>query len=313
MGGITNILVTFLAGIVSFASPCVFPLIPSFLSFLSGTSLREIQEGNGQRNRLILRTLVFIGGFSTVFVLLGILISSSFALMGGINRRIQQVSGAIVVLLGLSVLYDRIPFLNREWRIHPTKKPANLLGSYLVGMAFGAGWSPCIGPLLGGILLLASQEGNLTKAILLLAIYSLGLGLPFLVAAFFLKPLLERMKQFQRYLPVMRIGSGILLIAIGISIFTGRFQNLSRWIPQWGLSLKQFAQSNPEVAYYIPLFLLPLIGLIPTALWLVKKKASLPLWNRVILIVTLLLTLAQGFGLIDLMDILARWLLFQGW
>jgi len=276
MEGIVNILVTFLAGIVSFASPCVFPLIPSFLSFIGGTSLKEIQAGKGQRNRLILRTLVFIGGFSTVFVLLGILISSSIALMGGINRRIQQVSGAIVVLLGIGVLYDRIPFLNREWRIHPTKRPANLLGSYLVGMAFGAGWSPCIGPLLGGILLLASQEGNLAKAILLLTIYSLGLALPFLVAAFFLKPLLERMKQFKRYLPVIRIGSGFLLIVLGISIFSGKFQNLSRWIPQWGLSLQQFAQTNPKAAYYLPLFLLPLIGLIPTALWLAKKESIPP-------------------------------------
>lgn len=312
MDGIANLMVTFIAGIVSFASPCVFPLIPSFISFISGTSLKDIQAGKQNRNHVVLRTLVFIGGFSTIFVLLGILLSGSFALMGGINRRIQQLSGIVVVLLGLSVLYNRIPFLNREWRIHLTERPANFLGSYLAGMAFGAGWSPCIGPLLGGILLLASQEGNLAIATLLLTIYSLGLGLPFLIAAFFLKPFLERMKQFQRYLLLMRVGSGVLLIGIGISIFLGKFQNLSQWIPQWGLSLKQFAQSSPA-AYYLPLFLVPFIGLIPTIILLARKKFALPLWNKVILIATLILTLSQGLGWIDLLNVLAQWLLFQGW
>lgn len=313
MDGIANLTVTFIAGIVSFASPCVFPLIPSFISFIGGTSLKDIQEGKGHRNQLLLRTLAFIGGFSTVFVLLGILLSSSFALMGGLNRRIQQISGVVVVLLGFSVLYNRIPFLNREWRIHPTERPANFLGSYLVGMAFGAGWSPCIGPLLGGILLLASQEGNLTKAALLLTIYSVGLGLPFLIATIFLKPLLERMKQFQRHLPLMRLVSGLLLIGIGISIFLGKFQNLSRWIPHWGLSLKQFAQSNPGEAYYLPLFLVPLIGVIPTIILLAKKKYILPLWNKLVLIATLVLTLSQGLRWIDLLEVLSQWLLFQGW
>ncbi len=313
MNGTASILVTFLAGVVSFASPCVFPLIPSFLSFISGTSLKEMKEGDVPRSRIVLRTLFFIGGFSTVFVLLGILISSSFFLFGGINRTIQRISGFIVVLLGVSVVYDRIPFLQREWKIHPTRKPANVVGSYLIGMAFGAGWSPCIGPMLGGILLLASQEGELAKAVSLLTVYSLGLGLPFLIASFFLQPLLNRMKQFQRYLPTIRIGSGLLLIGIGISIFSGKFQNLSQWIPAIGLYLTQFAQLHPFLAFYIPLFLLPLAGLLPTGILLVRKRSPFPNWNKALLAVTLGFTLAHGFGWIDLFDLVSRWLLFQGW
>jgi cytochrome c-type biogenesis protein len=313
MEGMTGLLVTLVAGMVSFASPCVFPLIPSFLSFISGTSLKELKEGSVRRNRIVLRTLFFIGGFSTVFVLLGILISSSFVLLGGINRTIQRISGGIVILLGISVLYDRIPFLNREWRIHPTEKPTNLLGSFLVGMAFGAGWSPCIGPMLGGILLMASQEGELLKASLLLLIYSIGLGLPFLISSFFLKPLLERMKQFQRYLPYLRIASGLLLVGIGLSIFFGRFQNLSQWIPALGISLARFAKSNPSFSFYLPLFLLPLTGILPTGILLLRKRPPFPLWNRVLLATTFGLTLAQGLGWIDLLELLSRWLLFQGW
>lgn len=313
MEGTANLLVTFLAGVISFASPCVFPLIPSFLSFISGTSLKELREGEVQWNRIVLRTLFFIGGFSTVFVLLGILISTSFALLGGMNRTIQRISGIVVVLLGFSVLYDRIPLLNREWRIHPTRKPMNLIGSYLVGMAFGAGWSPCIGPMLGGILLLASQEGKLTLAILLLTVYSLGLGLPFLMASLFLKPLLERMKQFQRYLPYVRIASGLLLIGIGFSIIFGRFQNLSQWIPQIGMSLTRFIQLHPHLSFYLPLIIVPLLGTLPTGILLLQKKPPFPLWNRVILLGVLGIALAQGFGWIDFLDLLSRWLLFQGW
>ncbi len=313
MEGISGLLITLLAGVVSFASPCVFPLIPSFLSFISGTSLKEMREGGIQGNRIVLRTLFFIGGFSTVFVLLGILISGSVALLGGINRSIQRISGIIVILLGLSVLYNRIPFLNREWRIHPTQKPTNLFGSYLVGMAFGAGWSPCIGPMLGGILLLASQEGKLLQAALLLTIYSIGLGLPFLIASLFVKPLLERMKKFQRYLPYARIGSGLLLIGIGLSIYLGRFQSFAQWIPQLGVSLAQFVKEHPHLSFYLPLILVPILGLIPTGILLLRRRSPLPPWNRGILMGTLILTLAQGLGWIDLLHLLSRWLLFQGW
>ncbi|MFQ3620278.1 MAG: cytochrome c biogenesis protein CcdA [Spirochaetales bacterium] len=312
MMGISSYGIVFMAGLVSFASPCVLPLIPSYLSFIAGTSYKELQAGEISLRQVFLRTLGFVGGFSTVFISLGLVLSSTFILMGGGNQILQQISGGIVIILGLSIFTDKLSFLQREWKIHPQRKPTSILGSYLVGMAFGAGWSPCVGPVLGGVLLWASQTRELGKSAFLLLLYSIGLGLPFLISSLFVKSLLEKIKKFQAFLPALRLISGILLIGIGVSIFLGRFQNLTQWITQLGLSLQSLQQQNPRATQIMALFTLSLLGFFPTLLLSLRRKPLLPRWNLLFLMITIFLLTFQITGLIDIPSLAIRWLLFQG-
>ncbi|HOV38060.1 MAG TPA: cytochrome c biogenesis protein CcdA [Spirochaetales bacterium] len=308
----SSFLLTFLAGLVSFASPCVLPLLPSYLSFISGISYRDLQDGNIPLSRLFLRTLLFIAGFSFVFVALGVLLSSSFLLLGGIQKWIQRISGALVIVLGLNILFDFLNFLNREKRYQVAHPPKGWIGSFLIGMAFGAGWSPCIGPILGGILLLASQEGEVLRAAVLLLVYSLGLGAPFLAASLFFRPFLHGVKRFQKYVPLVRIGSGLLLILIGILMYAGRFQEITRWITQLGVALQQFEQTSSGFRKFGPLLLLLFLGSLPILWRWIHKKPLFTFWSTSLFLLFLTLGVAHAASWIDLVGIFSRWLLFQG-
>jgi cytochrome c-type biogenesis protein len=213
------------AGLLSFLSPCVLPLIPSYLSLLGGTASGS--GGGSAKPRLIAVTVSFILGFSAVFVALSLLFSAGFALMGGAAQYITLASGSIVILLGLNTLFDFLKILNYEKRFHTTKRPGGMAGGFLAGMAFGAGWTPCVGPILTGILLLAGQSGTAALAALYLACYSVGLGLPFLLAALFFDRFLLSAGTLRAALPVIKRVSGVLLLIIGLMILTGHFTALN--------------------------------------------------------------------------------------
>ncbi|GHV64291.1 hypothetical protein AGMMS49587_16380 [Spirochaetia bacterium] len=170
--GQLSIFLAFAAGLLSFLSPCVLPIIPSYLCIIGGV-----------RSHLVAGTVSFILGFSAVFIVLSILLSTTLFLLGGISRYITIAAGIIVIILGLNVIFDFLSFLNYEKRFHLNKRPRGIAGTFLAGAAFGAGWTPCVGPILGSILLLAGQSGKTATAALYLAVYSAGLGLPFLLAA----------------------------------------------------------------------------------------------------------------------------------
>ncbi|MGH7658595.1 MAG: cytochrome c biogenesis CcdA family protein [Gemmatimonadales bacterium] len=223
-----GIAVAFVSGLLSFLSPCVLPLVPSYIGFLTGMTATEL---SGRRRLALLHALAFILGFSLVFVLAG---ATATTLGRAINYNgvwIQRIGGTLIILFGLLMLdIIKIPFLNRETRWHLEDKPVGYFGSVLVGITFGAGWTPCIGPILGGILGLAATETELWRGILLLAIYSLGLAVPFLLAALALDRFLVWFQRFRRYLPwVQRIG-GVLLILVGILLVTGGFARLAGWL-----------------------------------------------------------------------------------
>lgn len=220
-----------LAGLLSFLSPCVLPLVPAYLGFLSGNSLKELSAGEG-RWRLFWRSLAFCLGFSLVFVAVGIVSAEGALLIGGGGRTLRLVAGGLVVFFGINMIFDFAKFLNFEKRFHPERPSGKglrgLLGAALFGMTFAAGWSPCIGPILASILMLAAQEGGRLEAAALLGLYSLGLALPFLAAGLAfdrLKPVLEWAK---RHGKVIRIGSGALLAVLGILMMTGKLALLSR-------------------------------------------------------------------------------------
>ena len=207
MTGNVSILMAFGAGLLSFLSPCVLPLIPGYLSFISGRSSQEIHSGEAKAG-IFFRTLFFVAGFSTVFIGLGLLFSGGGMLFAGrATRIITSVAGGIIVLFGLNMIFDIIKVLNREVRAHVSTKPAGAAGSFVVGMAFGAGWTPCIGPILASILLVASRSGRAPEAAILLGSYSAGLAAPFLLAGLFFERMSPIMNWFKKRGKEVRIAS----------------------------------------------------------------------------------------------------------
>jgi cytochrome c-type biogenesis protein len=218
-----GVAVAFAAGLLSFLSPCVLPLVPSYVGFLTGMTLPEME---GRRRVALLHALLFVAGFSFIFILLG---ASATALGRALNFYqvwLQRVGGLLIILFGVI----KADWLTRERRVHLEQKPVGYLGSALVGMAFGAGWTPCIGPVLGAILGLAATTADLTRGILLLAVYSAGLAVPFLVAAVAVERFLEWFQRFRKYLPWVMKLSGALLVLVGVLLLTGEFTRLAGWL-----------------------------------------------------------------------------------
>ena len=228
-----GITIAFMAGVLSFLSPCVLPLVPSYLTFVTGMSLEDLQGGVNRRATFIHSTL-FVVGFSAIFILLG----ASASFLGQFFRSyqvwIERIGGVVIILLGLHMtgLFRLTPLL-REKRLHLNDKPAGYLGTLGVGMAFGAGWTPCIGPILGAILTYGFSQETMWAGVGLLTVYSLGLAVPFLVAALALDWFLQAFARFRRWIPVVEKASGILIVLLGILLITGRFTLLAAWLNQY--------------------------------------------------------------------------------
>lgn len=225
-----GIAIAFTAGIFSFLSPCVLPLVPSYLTFVTGMSLEDLQEGVNRQATMVHATL-FVLGFSLIFVLLG----ASASFLGQFFRHyelwIARVGGGVIMILGLHLTgVFRLTALLQEKRIHLRNKPAGYLGTVGVGMAFGAGWTPCIGPILGAILTYGFSQDTMWAGVGLLSVYSLGLAVPFLLAALALDRFLQTFKRFRHWIPIVEKASGVLLIFLGLLLLTGKFTVLSSWL-----------------------------------------------------------------------------------
>jgi cytochrome c-type biogenesis protein len=214
----------FLAGLLSFFSPCVLPLIPAYFTFITGYSLEELTEGNIEiRKKVILSTISFVLGFSVVFILMG----GSASYLGGLiykyKNLIRIIGGVLIIILGIHLTgVFRIRSLEFEKRIQIQKKPLHFLGTFIIGMAFGAGWSPCIGPLLGSILIVAGSQETIGQGMVLLGVYSAGLALPFVIISIFINFLLVFMKRASRVLKYVNVVAGILLILVGLVLVTNK-------------------------------------------------------------------------------------------
>jgi len=214
----------FLAGLLSFFSPCVLPLIPAYFTFITGYSLEELTEGNIEiRKKVILSTISFVLGFSVVFILMG----GSASYLGGLiykyKNLIRIIGGVLIIILGIHLTgVFRIHSLEFEKRIQIQKKPLHFLGTFIIGMAFGAGWSPCIGPLLGSILIVAGSQETIGQGMVLLGVYSAGLALPFVIISVFINFLLIFMKRASKVLKYVNVVAGILLILVGLVLVTNK-------------------------------------------------------------------------------------------
>jgi cytochrome c-type biogenesis protein len=227
------------AGFISFISPCVLPLVPAYISFISGVSMDELRNAERQQQmtlRLVISSLMFIGGFTLVFVLLG----ATATFVGGFLLQnlgiISKVAGVVLIIFGLHVAgLIKIPFLNYEARFQTGNKPTSAIGAILVGSAFAFGWTPCIGPILGGILAIAGSQETVGQGMLLLLVYSLGLGIPFFLTAIATQRLLRAMNRVKKHFKIVELVSGGFLIVIGIMMVFNLFTTLNgvlvRWFP----------------------------------------------------------------------------------
>ena len=226
----------FAAGLASFLSPCVLPVVPGYVSFVTGVSLDDFHgaDAGAVRRRAAIHSGLFILGFSLLFIALG----ASATALGTVVRRalplIQQLGGAVIVLFGLYLLgVLRVPFLMRERKVQLATKPAGMAGSVIAGVAFGAGWTPCIGPVLASILLYAGMSGTVLKGVSLLAAYAVGLGAPFFVAAVALNWFLTRTRFLRPWLLPIERAAGLVMVIAGGLLFTGRLSILSRYFALW--------------------------------------------------------------------------------
>jgi len=218
-----------IAGLLSFFSPCILPLIPAYFSFITGLTLDELTENKKKvRQKVILSTLFYVAGFSFIFILFG----ASASFLGSIASQyswvVRYLGGGIILIFGLHLLgVINIKGFNFEKKIHVKEKPLRLMGVFVIGMAFGAGWSPCIGPMLGSILIVAGNQDTVLKGMSLLAVYSAGLAIPFIIISFFINSILEIMKRATKFIGALNKASGILLIIIGLLLIFDKFRLLA--------------------------------------------------------------------------------------
>jgi cytochrome c-type biogenesis protein len=222
------------AGLLSFASPCVLPLVPPYLCYMAGVSLDQLTGQSDvavARRTVFLSALAFVLGFTTVFVTLGATASAIGRVVMMYRETLGVIAGVLIIIMGLHFLgLLRINLLYREKRMQVHNHPAGMIGSYFMGLAFAIGWTPCIGPVLGAILAVAGSEQTVSKGAILLAVYSLGLGVPFLIAALFASPFIGVMQRFRRHIGTIEKAMGALLVVTGVLFITGGMTTLSFWL-----------------------------------------------------------------------------------
>lgn len=226
-----SLLVALLAGVISFLSPCVLPIVPPYIAYMGGISMADMTDGKHSRRPAIIAAIFFTLGLSTVFIFLGF----TSSLLGQVFLQNQRafgiVAGSVIILFGLHFIgLIRIPFLYREARIDAGDQGGSAFGAYVLGLAFAFGWTPCIGPILGAILSVAAQEGSIARGSILMAFYALGLGFPFILAAVFINRAVTIMNRFKRHMALIEKIMGALLIGVGLMLVFDLFSRFSYWL-----------------------------------------------------------------------------------
>jgi len=232
MGGV-SIAAAFTAGLVSFLSPCVLPLVPGYISLVSGASVEQLKSDDNPRvlGKVLLHSLLFIAGFSVVFISLGASATWIGQVLLSRMSILYRIAGVVIIIFGLHLTgLLKIGFLYQDKRFHSAGKPATAMGAFLIGLAFAFGWTPCIGPILAAILGLAASQDTIAAGVGLLALYSLGLAVPFLLTSLGINQFLKFYNRFRAHLHQVEVFSGVVLIALGVMIFTNQFTRLAGYL-----------------------------------------------------------------------------------
>jgi cytochrome c-type biogenesis protein len=222
----------FFAGLISFLSPCVLPLVPGYVSLISGAGVDELKSSQGQlMRRVMVNSVGFILGFTVVFVALGAAATEIGQVLGIYKHTLARVAGVVIILFGLHLTgIFKIKALYMDARLHSLKGSSTPLGAFVIGFAFAFGWTPCLGPILTAILTVAGEQDTVVKGILLLGVYSLGLAVPFLLTSLLMERFLKFYSRFRSHMHAIEVASGVLLIALGVLLVVGRFTLISNWL-----------------------------------------------------------------------------------
>ena len=222
----------FLAGLISFLSPCVLPLVPGYLSMISGAGVEELKSPQGHlMRRVMVNSIGFILGFSVVFVVLGAAATEIGQLLGVYKHTLARVAGVVIIIFGLHLTgIFKIKALYTDARLHSVKGNSTPIGAFVIGFAFAFGWTPCLGPILSAILTIAGEQDTVGKGILLLAVYSLGLAMPFLLTSLLMERFLKFYSRFRSHMHAIEVASGVLMIGLGVLLLLGRFTLISSWL-----------------------------------------------------------------------------------
>lgn len=332
-----SVLLVFAAGLASFLSPCCLPLIPSYLSFIGGTSRVDDSAGG----HLISRTISFVLGFSVIFIALSIVLVTTFSALGGIAKYVNLVAGVIIIIIGFNIAFnittriknrasrtklqaspdsDQAKYggfvcegceANYEKRYNNKKRPEGVISAFLVGAAFAVAWTPCVGPMLTSILFLASQDGNLVNAILYLGVYSIGLGLPFIFVAIFFEKFLDYINKTLKYQGMIRLISGVILVCVGVTIAFGQFQTLNIVIQKWQYQFIDWVAVSEGglMIRLIPALIAIFIVTVIIAGCLLHKKSLLNLKIAVPCVIFVIIATLQLSGTLNSAELIANWLL----
>jgi cytochrome c-type biogenesis protein len=232
MAGLPLPIAAFFAGLISFLSPCVLPLVPGYVSMISGVGVEELKTQQGHlMRRVMVNSIAFILGFSVVFIALGAAATEIGQVLGVYKHTLARVAGVVIILFGLHLTgIFKIKALYTDARLHSVKGSSTPFGAFVIGFAFAFGWTPCLGPILSAILTIAGEQDTLAKGILLLAIYSLGLAVPFLLTSILMERFLKFYSRFRSHMHAIEVASGALMIALGILLVIGRFTLISNWL-----------------------------------------------------------------------------------
>ena len=232
MGNLPLPLAAFTAGLISFLSPCVLPLVPGYVSLISGVGVEELKAQEGQLlRRVMLNSIMFIFGFSIVFIALGAISTSIGQLLGMYKSRLAVVAGLVIIVFGIHLTgLFQIKALLADKRLHSVKGSSTPWGAFIIGFAFAFGWTPCVGPILAGILTLAAAQDTVMKAMALLAVYSAGLAVPFLLTSLGIERFLKFYTRFRSHMHALEVASGVLLIVLGGLLVFGRFNVISNYL-----------------------------------------------------------------------------------
>jgi len=309
-----------LAGLLSFLSPCVLPLVPAYLSFISGTTAAELSGGHS-RGKIFVRSLAFSLGFTLAFTILGIIFSGGamFVGQGGASRYVDIAGGILVIFLGFNLIFDFMKFLNADSRLigrFTGQKGGGILSSTLLGLAFAAGWSPCIGPILASILLYAGRERNIPGAMILLLSYSPGFAIPFLLTGLFFDRLKPLLSFFSRHGKAVRGVSGIVLILFGAAMAMGSLGSLTSLAAKAGYGLESFIKNRPDFARFLAAGIWAIIAAAMALPLLLSGKKKFSSRRKIVVsglaIAAALLAAAELAGIFSTFALVARWLTFSG-